>query len=68
MTVGSQVKQCAASLKSVKAGLETLAEQSADAQLARELLEAASSFDPIIADLYQRIGVLEREEPQYEGF
>lgn len=68
MTVGSQVKQCLASLKSVKAGLETFAEQSDDAQTERELYEAASSFEKIIVDLRKRISNLEREEPQYKGF
>ncbi|MFA8439536.1 DUF1657 domain-containing protein [Pueribacillus sp. YX66] len=68
MTVGAQVKQCLANLKSVKAGLEIFAAQSDDAYVEKELYEAASSFEKIIVDLGKRISDIEREEPQYRGF
>lgn len=68
MTVGSQVKQCLASLKSVKAGLETFALQSVDKETKETLLHAADEFELIISDIQQRISELEREEPQYKGF
>lgn len=68
LTVGSQVKQCLASLKNVQAGLETFAIQSNDAKAERDFYAAASSIEQIIDDLNKRIGQLEREEPQYKGF
>lgn len=68
MTVASQVKQCLASLKSVKAGLETFAEQSVDAGTKQTLQHAARDFDRIISDIKKRISELEKEEPQYKGF
>lgn len=68
MTVASQVKQCLASLKSVKAGLETFALQSVDTEAKQTLQRAARDFDQIISDIQIRIRELEREEPQYKGF
>lgn len=68
MTVASQVKQCLASMKNVRSGLETFAFQSEDAQAQRSLHEAALQCDEVINDLLKRIGDLEREEPQYKGF
>lgn len=68
MTVGSQVKQCLASLKSVKAGLETFAQQSVDIEAKQTLQHAADDFEQIITDIQNRISELEREEPQYKGF
>lgn len=68
MTVGSQVKQCLASLKSVKAGLETFAQQSVDSESKQTLQHAADDFEQIITDIQNRISELEREEPQYKGF
>lgn len=68
MTVASQVKQCLANLKSVKAGLETFAERSVDTETKQRLQHAARDFEQIISDIRKRISELEREEPQYKGF
>ncbi len=68
MTVASQVKQCLASMKNIRSGLETFALQSEDAHAQRELHEATLQCDKVINDLTKRIGDLEREEPQYKGF
>lgn len=62
------MKQCVASLKSVKATLETFAAQTNDPEMEREFREAEMSFAQMIAELNQRVSELEREEPQYKGF
>jgi hypothetical protein len=67
MTIGSQVKQTLASLKSIHAGLQSLALVSTDERAQREFHEAMLITEDIIADLKKRIGQLEREEPQYNG-
>jgi predicted translin family RNA/ssDNA-binding protein len=67
MTIGSQVKQTLASLKSIHAGLQALALASTDERAQREFHEAMLISEDIIADLKKRIGQLEWEEPQYNG-
>jgi hypothetical protein len=67
VTIGSQVKQSLASLKSIHAGLQNFALISTDERSQREFHEAMIITEEIIADLKQRIGQLEREEPQYNG-
>jgi hypothetical protein len=67
MTVASQVKQSLASLKSIHAGLQELALVSQDEEAQRTFHEAMMMTEEIIADIKNRIGKLEREEPQYHG-
>ncbi|BDG34836.1 DUF1657 domain-containing protein [Saccharococcus caldoxylosilyticus] len=67
MTVASQVKQSLASLKSIHAGLQELALVSQDEEAQRTFHEAMMMTEEIIADIKNRIGKMEREEPQYHG-
>jgi hypothetical protein len=67
MTVVSQVKQSLASLKSIHAGFQELALVSQDEEAQRTFHEAMMMAEEIIADIKNRIGKLEREEPQYHG-
>ncbi|MBA2874968.1 DUF1657 domain-containing protein [Thermaerobacillus caldiproteolyticus] len=67
MTVGSQVKQSLASLKSIHAGLQGLALISQDEQAQRTFHEAMMLTEEIIADIKKRLSKLEWEEPQYHG-
>ncbi|MFN2743995.1 MULTISPECIES: DUF1657 domain-containing protein [Bacillus] len=68
MTVGAQVKQCLASLKSVEAGLSALAEKSQDEDVKRLFHETMMVSEEVVSDLKKRVGELEREEYQYKGF
>ncbi|ATH94567.1 DUF1657 domain-containing protein [Bacillus glycinifermentans] len=68
MTVGAQVKQCLASLKSVESGLSALALKSQDEETKRLFHETMMATDDVIEDLKKRVGELEREEYQYKGF
>ncbi|MEC1445822.1 DUF1657 domain-containing protein [Bacillus haynesii] len=68
MTVGAQVKQCLASLKSIEAGLSTLALESTDEEAKRLYHETMSMSAEVISDIKKRVGELEREEYQYKGF
>ncbi|WP_428912310.1 DUF1657 domain-containing protein [Niallia sp. Krafla_26] len=68
MTIGSEVKQCYASLKGVEASLSNLALMTLDDESKRTLHEAMMVVHEITKDLKERVGKLEREEPQYKGF
>lgn len=68
MTIGAQVKQCLASLKSAEAGLSRLALISQDEESQRLFHETMTVTEEVITDLKKRIGELEREEHQYKGF
>ncbi|KZM58611.1 DUF1657 domain-containing protein [Anoxybacillus geothermalis] len=67
MTVASQVKQTLASLKGIHAGLQQLALASQDETAQRTFHEAMLATEEIIAELKDRVGRLEFEEPQYHG-
>lgn len=68
MTIGSQVKQTAASLKGVKATLDLYSAQTASKQ-EKEIFERNSKkVANVIEVLEQRVAQLEFEEPQYKGF
>ncbi|AGT31184.1 hypothetical protein M493_04395 [Geobacillus genomosp. 3] len=67
MTVASQVKQTLASLKGIHAGLQQLALTSQDETAQRTFHEAMLTTEEIIAELKDRVGRLEFEEPQYHG-
>ncbi|MDQ0162726.1 DUF1657 domain-containing protein [Bacillus alveayuensis] len=68
MTVASQVKQSLASLKSIHAGLQNLALKSTDPKAQKTFHETMVMTEEIIHDLKKRIGQLEYEEPQYNGY
>ncbi|WP_242143869.1 MULTISPECIES: DUF1657 domain-containing protein [unclassified Bacillus cereus group] len=68
MTVITNVKTCLASLKSAQASLSTLSQNAADEEAKRVFHECMLEMDSVIADLKDRVSLLEREEPQYKGF
>ena len=68
MTVGSDVKQCFASLKGVEASLSSLALRTLDDKSKRTLHETMMVIHEVVTDLKKRVGELEREEFQYKGF
>lgn len=68
MTVIASVKTCLASLRGAQASLSSLSLNSQDEESKRVFHECMLEMDSVIADLKDRISVLEREEPQYKGF
>ncbi|MFJ7748175.1 DUF1657 domain-containing protein [Peribacillus sp. NPDC097295] len=68
MTIASDVKQCAASLKGLEAGLSNLALRTQDDESKRILHETMMKVSEVTKDIQERVGELEREEPQYRGF
>lgn len=68
MTIASDVKQCAASLRGVEAGLSSLALRTQDDESKRILHETMLKVNEVMKDVQKRVGELEREEPQYKGF
>ncbi|PAV28802.1 DUF1657 domain-containing protein [Virgibacillus profundi] len=68
MTVGSQVKQTIAGLKSAQASFEQFALQTENKQ-AKQLYEnAAQQTMTILQSVEPRVQQMEQEEPQYKGF
>ncbi|WP_164217916.1 DUF1657 domain-containing protein [Virgibacillus sp. YIM 98842] len=68
MTVGSQVKQTIAGLKSAQASFEQFALQTENKQ-AKQLYEnAAKQTMAILQSVEPRIQQIEQQEPQYKGF
>ncbi|MFY4776951.1 DUF1657 domain-containing protein [Metabacillus sp. RGM 3146] len=68
MTISSEVKQCLANLKSAQASLSDFALKTGNKDSKKVFHECMMHMDPIISDLKERVGELEREEPQYKGF
>ena len=68
MTVGSDVKQCLASLKGVEASLSSLAIRTQENESKKTLHETMMVVNELVTDLKKRVGELEREEFQYKGF
>jgi hypothetical protein len=68
MTVASQVKQTLSSLKGIEANLSSLALRTEDSDSKRTLHETMMIVHEVITDLKKRVGELEREEFQYNGF
>ena len=68
MTVIASVKTCLASVRGAQASLSSLSLNSQDEESKRVFHECMLEMDRIIADLQNRVSVLEREEPQYKGF
>ena len=68
MTVGADLKQCLATIKSIEAGLSSLAINT-NAEDEQQLYhEQMMVIEEIKQDLMKRIGDVEREEEQYKGF
>ncbi|TEA84552.1 DUF1657 domain-containing protein [Bacillus thuringiensis] len=67
MTVIASVKTCLASVRGAQASLSSLSLNSQDEESKRVFHECMLEMDSVIADLKDRISVLEREEPQYKG-
>lgn len=68
MTVGSQVKQTIAGLKSAQASFEQFALQTENKE-AKQLYEnAAQQTTAILQSVEPRVQQIEQEEPQYKGF
>lgn len=66
MTVGTQVKQTIAGLKSAQASLETFA-LGTDNQQAKQLYQtAAQQTQAVIDSIQPRLAEIEKEEPQYK--
>ncbi|PHG11680.1 DUF1657 domain-containing protein [Bacillus toyonensis] len=68
MTVIASVKTCLASLRGAQASLSSLSLNSQDEESKRIFHECMLEMDSVIADVKDRVSVLEREEPQYKGF
>ena len=68
MTIASEVKQCAASLRGVKAGLSALILKTSEEEAKPILHQTMGTIQEISLDLQKRIKELEHEEPQYKGF
>jgi hypothetical protein len=68
MTVGSQVKQTLATLKSVHATLQIYSIQSQNEETKTVFKEASETAEEIKKEVEERLKILEFEEPQYKGF
>ncbi len=68
MTVGTQIKQTLAGLKSTQASLETFAMQTQNQQAKDLYTNAAKQAQAIVDSLEPRITEIEQQEPQYKGF
>jgi hypothetical protein len=66
MTVGSQVKQTIAGLKSAQASLEGFALQTENKQAKQMYQAAAQQTQSIIETIEPRLQEIEQEEPQYK--
>jgi len=67
MTVASQVKQTAATLRNIKATLALYAIQSRSVEAKAAFGEASRISEEILGELEERVKTLEFEEPQYKG-
>ena len=68
MTVGSQVKQTIAGLKSVQASFEQFALETENQQAKQLYTQAAEQAQTILQNIEPRVQQIEQEEPQYKGF
>lgn len=68
MTIGSEVKQCLASLKGIEANLFSLAIRTPDDEAKRVLRETKVIVNGVVADIQKRVVEMEVEETQYKGF
>lgn len=66
MTVGSQVKTCFASIKSIEASLASLATQTNEKEAQKVFRETEEIMTEIKKDLNMQVIRLTQEEPQYK--
>ncbi|MFB4169530.1 DUF1657 domain-containing protein [Virgibacillus sp. JSM 102003] len=67
MTVGSQVKGCYSSVKSVEASLLTLESKTQDREARECFHEVQSIITEIKTDLEKQVIYLSQQEPQYKN-
>jgi hypothetical protein len=60
MTIGSDVKQCLASLKGIEASLSSLAIRTQENESKQTLHETMMVVNELVTDLNKRVGELER--------
>ncbi|AVQ98867.1 DUF1657 domain-containing protein [Oceanobacillus sp. M65] len=65
MTVGSQVKTCFSSIKSVEASLQMLAEKTYEQNSYQAFKDAEAIITEVKNDLQKQVIMLSKEEPQY---
>lgn len=68
MTVATQVKTCLASLKSAQSSLEQFALNTQNQEAKMMFENASKATQQIVNEVSTRVGQLENEEPQYQGF
>lgn len=66
MTVGSQVKQCLATIKQIEASLEQLSVKTANKQAEQAYKDAAEIVNNTKKSLQSQVAFLHIEEPQYK--
>lgn len=66
MTVGSEVRTCYATLKSIEAGLNTIIIQTNKSETKKTLEEGVQLIKDIKADMNKQLIKLMNEEPQYK--
>lgn len=67
MTVGSQVKSCYASIKSIEGALESLHETTQNTELQTAIEQANILLDEVKNDMNNQVINLTKEEPQYKS-
>lgn len=67
MTVGSQVKTCYATLKSIEAGLDLLHASTNEQDLKITIDEASKLIKDARQDIHQQMIHINKQEPQYKS-
>lgn len=67
MTVGSQVKTCYATLKSIEAGLDLLHASTTEQDLKTTIDETSRLIKIARQDIHQQIIHIDKQEPQYKS-
>ncbi|AXI08922.1 hypothetical protein CUC15_08335 [Oceanobacillus zhaokaii] len=67
MTVGSQVKGCFASVKSIEASLQLFVNKTQDKETEESFLHVQQLVKEVKDDLQKQIIQLSKEEPQYNN-
>ncbi len=67
MTVGSQLKQTLAALRSARGTLRVYASQTGEEEAQKAYVEGLHAVNDVINDLEERLKVVELAEPQYKG-
>ncbi|MCT1904780.1 hypothetical protein [Oceanobacillus sojae] len=67
MTVGSQVKTCYATLKSIEAGLDLLQASTTEQGLKTTIDETSRLIKIARQDIHQQIIHIDKQEPQYKS-